>query len=281
MQGVPALIRLSGCNLTVTTVWKRIKKGMTPEQAVASPPQVKNRNLVGQRFGRWVVISEAEKQKGSKHRRWNVLCDCGNVDVIVAQNLYDGQSRSCGCLFRDQLIDRNKSRIGQRKIRLDLTVENVRQVFNYDPQSGDLRTVSSGEIATWLNGSGYKRVYFEGKIYTAHRFIWFYMTGAFPPFEVDHKDRNRSNNSWSNLRKANRSENNFNRKLPSSHGYTGVRFDKRSGRWSAKYQNRSLGAFDTPEQAAQARDDYVESVKNEFAVKNNLTANATESKQFL
>jgi hypothetical protein len=53
-------------------------------------------DLSGVRFGRWVVISKAEKQ--GKHTAWNCLCDCGNERVCLGINLTSGKSKSCGCL---------------------------------------------------------------------------------------------------------------------------------------------------------------------------------------
>ena len=54
------------------------------------------KNLVGQRFGRLVVIKRLENQK---HRvRWLCQCDCGNVTEKQGDALKSGKSRSCGCI---------------------------------------------------------------------------------------------------------------------------------------------------------------------------------------
>lgn len=57
-------------------------------------------NLVGQRFGRLVVQSQAPTLRYS---RWNCLCDCGAACVVSTQMLRMGErgTRSCGCLKRE------------------------------------------------------------------------------------------------------------------------------------------------------------------------------------
>lgn len=53
-------------------------------------------DLTGQRFGRWIVLSEAERRNG--HVAWRCRCDCGRTGIVLALSLRRGASRSCGCL---------------------------------------------------------------------------------------------------------------------------------------------------------------------------------------
>lgn len=55
--------------------------------------------LRGQRFGRLVVIDEAERVKN--HRRWNCVCDCGKNITVYQTCLISGNTKSCGCLATD------------------------------------------------------------------------------------------------------------------------------------------------------------------------------------
>jgi len=55
-------------------------------------------NLLGQRFGRLVVIAQAPTMRYS---RWRCACDCGAVCVTTSSMLRQGYTRSCGCLQRE------------------------------------------------------------------------------------------------------------------------------------------------------------------------------------
>ena len=58
-----------------------------------------------------------------------------------------------------------------------------------------------------LNRDGYERVWCNRKLRMKHRLLWFLFTGNSPD-EIDHIDKNRSNNSIYNLRSVSRSINN-------------------------------------------------------------------------
>ncbi len=60
--------------------------------------------MIGQRFGRLVVQSEAE-QRYSK-RRWLCMCDCGTPHTVYAFNLKSGHTQSCGCIPRRLVVNR-------------------------------------------------------------------------------------------------------------------------------------------------------------------------------
>jgi len=59
----------------------------------------------GTRFGRWVVIQEAEPYippcKIGRMRRFLCRCDCGIQRLVRLKDLISGLSASCGCLWRE------------------------------------------------------------------------------------------------------------------------------------------------------------------------------------
>jgi hypothetical protein len=58
------------------------------------------KNLVGNRYGRWVVVGKADpitRNGNRKTRRWFCECVCGSERVVVEKSLLDGVSKSCGC----------------------------------------------------------------------------------------------------------------------------------------------------------------------------------------
>jgi hypothetical protein len=66
------------------------------------PPSV----FTGDRFGRLVVVEEADYRRGS--RGYLCRCDCGQMTLVASQNLRSGQVRSCGCLRRKTTSQRNR-----------------------------------------------------------------------------------------------------------------------------------------------------------------------------
>src|SRR4029434_9631151 len=89
-----------------------------------------------------------------------------------------------------------------------LTAERLREVLTYDPESGlflwNITTsnrVRAGDIAgNTENHYGYRRIGIDGKLYRGARLAWLYMKGEWPPGRVDHKNRNRIDDRWENLR---------------------------------------------------------------------------------
>lgn len=110
----------------------------------------------------------------------------------------------------------------------------------------------------------------NGKALRMHRFL----TSAPEGTEVDHINRNKSDNRRSNLRLATKDQNQWNRPRmkTNSSGYIGVYLHKDTGKWAAILsignRNRHLGLFFTPEEAASARDAAVLSHRGEFATLN-------------
>lgn len=66
----------------------------------------------GRRFGRLTVV-EREECATSQGARWVCLCDCGTTKTVTSQNLQSGNTRSCGCLQRDEAAERHRVRRGQ------------------------------------------------------------------------------------------------------------------------------------------------------------------------
>lgn len=61
-------------------------------------------DLTGKRFGRLIVLEEAEPHitpKGEKLRMWRCKCDCGNEKNILQSQLRNGGTKSCGCLQKE------------------------------------------------------------------------------------------------------------------------------------------------------------------------------------
>ena len=80
------------------------------------------------------------------------------------------------------------------------------------------------------------------------------MVGVFPPKEVDHINRVKSDNRWSNLRPATRVDNMSNLGVAKNNtsGHRGVYWYSRDGRWAVRFRKRHVGYYDTFEEAVIA-----------------------------
>jgi len=67
----------------------------------------KKLDLIGQRFGRLVVIEEAGIKNGKC--TWRCLCDCGNFTIIPSNHLKCGNTKSCGCLAKPHGMTRTST----------------------------------------------------------------------------------------------------------------------------------------------------------------------------
>jgi hypothetical protein len=145
-----------------------------------------------------------------------------------------------------------------------LTQARLKKLLSYDPETGVfVRLVSLnnktrvGAVAGSIHKyKGYQVVTVDGGKYFGHRLAWLYMMGEWPQ-EIDHIDHVKSNNRFSNLRLASRSENCLNIKLKSNNksGVKGVSWDGRKNKWHAQMtylgKNRSLGFFEVVEDAKE------------------------------
>lgn len=66
-----------------------------------------SKDLTGQKIGRLTVIDRAPKKGYFVY--WNCECECGNKKAFYASNLYEGSSKSCGCLQRELAANRKKT----------------------------------------------------------------------------------------------------------------------------------------------------------------------------
>ena len=149
----------------------------------------------------------------------------------------------------------------------ELTKEVVEQLLAYDPETGEFRwkvsrgTASAGRRAGCNNGRGYTHIRLLRKNRYAHRLAFLLMTGRLPLEQIDHKDGDRANNRWENLRVVTATENQQNRKQAqrnNASGFLGVTActNSKKNPWAARiivgYKKLHLGVFLTPEEAHAA-----------------------------
>lgn len=160
----------------------------------------------------------------------------------------------------------------------ELTVERLKEVLRYNKRTGiftrliALKKNLIGQPAGYSHGDGYIAISVDGKKYLAHRLAWFYITNKWPPNEIDHKNRNRSDNRWSNLRLATHSQNQANSPARNTNflGIKGVRLHW-TGKFEARYKQKHLGHFKTAELAQLAYHEAVKKEHGDFAMQRDTT----------
>lgn len=61
-------------------------------------------DLTGKKFGRLTVEVFAGRSRKGGHFIWKCICDCGKSKIVLGQSLRDGNTKSCGCLKRENPI---------------------------------------------------------------------------------------------------------------------------------------------------------------------------------
>lgn len=141
---------------------------------------------------------------------------------------------------------------------------DLKRILNYDPDTGlftwaakTSRKVVVGSVAGCVNKAGYVVIGISGKLYYAHQLAWLFQTGQWLA-RIDHKDGDRGNNRWGNIRPATPQQNALNarRAVSNTSGFKGVSWHKAAGKWSAYIildgKKRHLGLHERPEDAHAA-----------------------------
>lgn len=167
----------------------------------------------------------------------------------------------------------------------ELTQEIVRELLDYDPETGrafwkerkphHMQNISgkytndtlaqrwnsnyAGKEITNKSCYGYIIATINGKKYQLSRLVFLYMTGAWPKGFADHKNRNRTDNRWKNLRDLTPAQSAKNRGKPitNTSGHIGVRQQRNFPNWNASIKTGdvyiNIGTFKTFEEAVEAR----------------------------
>jgi hypothetical protein len=156
-----------------------------------------------------------------------------------------------------------------------LTHARLLEALHYDPDTGVFTRLKCarpdmvGKRAGGVKPDGYRVIGVDGRWYRAARLAYPYMTGAWPPHVIDHKNHRRDDDRWSNLRPATDSQNSayrLNQKkrsgLPEGVRRKKHRFDALIG---ANGKQHHLGSYATAEDAADAYQRAAHKFFGEFA----------------
>jgi len=168
-----------------------------------------------------------------------------------------------------------------------LTPETVRELLQLDPESGKMfwnprpreafpneriwrswNTRFAGtEALTADNGKGYRYGVVSYQRVYAHRVVWLLTHGEWPQGEIDHIDRNRSNNRPHNLRVVSHVENCANRGLSAANtsGHANISLSSDRQKWCVNKRlagrKIAIGRYDTLDQAIAARNSFLQEAR--------------------
>lgn len=150
-------------------------------------------------------------------------------------------------------------------MKKNISWEKLHMLLSYAPETGKFTWkvnrcggAIAGQNAGSINSKGYLSICIDNERYLAHRLAWFYVNKKWPLSQIDHINREKSDNKIKNLREVVCSENMQNKAMHPNNtsGYRGVDWHKQSGKWRARIgvmgKQKNLGMFATAEEAYKA-----------------------------
>lgn len=145
----------------------------------------------------------------------------------------------------------------------DLTVERLKEVLRYEPETGlfwwKVKTSKRTNLtkpAGSNHNAGYYKIGIDGNVYLSHRLAWLYMTGKWPEYDIDHINGNKKDNRIENLRDIPHQMNGGNRRILNKNNTTGsqnIYFDKYRCKYVVEMyvagKKKHFGRFDSLEEA--------------------------------
>lgn len=106
------------------------------------------KNLVGQKFNRWTVISFDKISNNNTY--WICKCECGTQKSVEQYSLTHGKSKSCGCLnlekLRGRFIDLTGQKIGKWSVICKAENNGKKIYWHCRCECGTERDVAAGNL---------------------------------------------------------------------------------------------------------------------------------------
>jgi hypothetical protein len=147
--------------------------------------------------------------------------------------------------------------------KADLTAQRLRDLFDYDPETGILsRRIKCGKGLPGPVGwpvRGHLAVQVDAYNHYVHRLAWLHYYGEWPKEQIDHINGDKHDNRIANLRDVPRGHNQQNFRKPNRNntsGFLGVSWFRKTGRWTASItvdgRRKCIGYYATKEDAYAA-----------------------------
>jgi hypothetical protein len=137
----------------------------------------------------------------------------------------------------------------------------VRELLAYDRATGVFLRRLDGAQVGLPDATGYGHLTIDAEQYLAHRIAWLYVRGVWPTHGIDHRDGDKGNNKFLNLRDVDQRINTQNQrraKADNESGLLGAHFRKDTGKFASRIKAPDrihyLGCY---ESAQEAHETYV------------------------
>jgi hypothetical protein len=205
-------------------------------------------DYTGQKFNRLTVVGQSKpyiSPSGNKVTKWECVCDCGSVGVVVAGvKLKSGHTKSCGC-YHKEMAKKAKTTHGDSSKRMYKIWAKMKE--RCSNKNNKDYVIYGGRGITYQP---------EWEDYESFKLDMLF--GYSDNLELDRIDPD-GNYTASNCRWVDESLQAYNKGLSKNNksGVCGVYFDKLSGNWIAQISKNKtqvkLGCFENFDEAVSVR----------------------------
>ena len=220
-------------------------------------------DLTGLTFGKWTVLSEADKRSSNGSVFWDCQCVCGFRKLVMATSLLQGKSQGC---CRCVHVNRTNQYL--------ILHNGSTRVLCKNKQSFIINTIDLAVVKRyqwWIDQKGYVKTKINGKGEYLSRLIM-HVEHLGRDLFVDHISGDTRDNRRSNLRVCKQADNAKNRRLSKTNktGFKGVSYHSKLKKYRADIRSDEkktiyLGCFETALQAAEAYDLAAHNLHRQFA----------------
>jgi len=158
-----------------------------------------------------------------------------------------------------------------------MTHKELLELVNYDPAIGIFTSKPGNKysnqpvgarLGTLHKTKGYRYITILGQLFREHRLAFFYMTGSWPKYQIDHINNNKSDNRWENLRDVPAIINCRNRPMfkNNTSGHRGVVWNKQCNKWQVICRSKGVqhyfGLFEEKQDAIDIANKFYNKLNN-------------------
>lgn len=117
----------------------------------------KFKNIVGQKFGKLLILTDNERKNNTSNLYCRCLCDCGNEKLIRKSCILNGNTKSCGCLAKD--AHKNRESYHGDSDTTEYTTYTCMKYRCYNPKNHAYKDYGGRGITVcdrWMGKNGYK-----------------------------------------------------------------------------------------------------------------------------